>query len=144
MEKSRTMLSKRIVLVGVLVASVGCGERVYPVKGVITLDQKPLSDAGIAFHPVGVGPLGMAVSGSDGAFEVSSANKPGLRGGQYVVTVSKADGPAISSSDGLAPALAKRGRPAETSVVPAKYSMREQSPITITVPSDSYNLDLRR
>src|SRR5258708_29057010 len=54
---SRTTLMRlRLLPLGLLFCSVGCGENLAPVSGKVTLDDKPLPNAMVIFHPDSNGP----------------------------------------------------------------------------------------
>lgn len=76
---------------------VGCGlhdpERCYPVRGSIRVDDKPLAEATVIFHPIGVGeaklkqkPFGR--TDEEGRFQLSTSGEhDGAPPGRYAVTI---------------------------------------------------------
>lgn len=79
-----------------LLASAGCGGtyNLGQVDGTITLDGKPLAEAGVAFTPLNAGAESPASSGltdSDGKYSLSLVidQTPGALVGQHKVVVSK-------------------------------------------------------
>lgn len=63
----------------------GCGKsglELYPVHGRITLDGKPLADAGVMFLPGGNGPGAGGTTNCDGVFELVTVNAVGAIGGK--------------------------------------------------------------
>lgn len=126
----------------VILLLTGCGGvRLYPVEGTVTYNDKPVADAGIMFHPKSGGPVGEAVTDTDGKFVIRCMNKPGLPAGEYNVTVikQKTTGLAISP-DGLSTA----GTVKIEWLVPEKYSKIEGGPLTATVPAGNYQFTLTK
>jgi len=78
-----------------LAAPAGCGEKeapVAPVKGVVTIDAKPLDEATVSFVPdpgnKHVTP-GVGVSETDGTFQIRHNGRFGVAPGKYKVLISK-------------------------------------------------------
>jgi len=139
----------QILLLGVLSAA-GCSGRhpglppQYPVSGMIKLDGKPLTGAGIMFLPRGetrgTGAFGMA----DAAGKYSLKTDHGGAGapeGEYAVTISK-----VVNRDGTPyvpkPDAAEAG---ERETLPPTYSDSMKTVLTATVPKggDTINFDLK-
>jgi len=90
----------------ILGGSAGCGgSKLVQVKGVVTLDGKPLSLATITFNPIeGAGRSASGLSDEDGNFELTTLRtNDGAAPGEYKVTVTKEQGAEpvdISPSEG--------------------------------------------
>jgi hypothetical protein len=77
-----------------LAALVGCGPNgvtLAPVTGVVTLDGKPVADAGVVFAPTTPGPAASGSTNSEGKFSLMSLNREGAVLGEHRVSISKAD-----------------------------------------------------
>jgi hypothetical protein len=97
--------------------------RVHPAQGRVTLDGKPMRDATIFLHPVGVKdprfPRPRAVVGKDGTFVLGTYRKgDGAPAGDYKVTVQW-----FSSTAGGAP----------RNVLPARYASAETSGLLVRI-----------
>ena len=76
----------------VITLVVGCGQsgpELFPVKGRVTLDGKPLPDAGVMFLPDGNGPSANGTTDSDGHFELMTVNSMGAIRGTHPVVIAK-------------------------------------------------------
>src|SRR6185436_7768075 len=101
------------LLVGcVVAASSGCGGQssvpLYPVSGVVTLDDKPLANAGVMFLPRGNtrGNACVALTGADGKYSLKPerGGGHGAPEGEFVVTISKMKDPPAGAGSGPAAA----------------------------------------
>jgi len=84
---------RRLGLIGAAIATLGCGGSV-PLKGVITLDGKPLPKAHVVLAPVAradEGPF-VADTDADGRFALGPIGQPagGVRPGAYRLSISTA------------------------------------------------------
>jgi len=82
------------VLAVCYLAAGGCssGEKLYPVSGTVEVEGKPLTFGGVTFHPAAdkgnntkhtpISPIG-----SDGRYQLVTANRPGAPAGWYRVLV---------------------------------------------------------
>ena len=77
--------------VALLGGSAGCSRsNLVKVRGVVTLDGKPLSWATITFNPIGGGRPASGLSDENGNFELTtSSTNDGAAPGEYKVTVTK-------------------------------------------------------
>jgi hypothetical protein len=123
----------RLPLLGaamIMTAICGCGEgpKLVPVTGVVTLDGKPLTEAGILFAPAEAGLLpASGQTDAQGRFQLTTLNRPGATAGSYRVTVVKQK---ISMSDNpLVPPTVKW-------FTPQKYSLPETSGLHVSVDYD--------
>jgi hypothetical protein len=123
--------SRVLLCVVLLTLVVGCGgSKLVPVTGLVTLDTKPVSDAGVMFCPVGPGPAVSGVTDAAGRFQLTTMNKGGAMVGQYRVAITKK----ITSGGGLGV-----GGPQQTRVtwlVPERYSQAETSGLQAVVGQD--------
>ncbi|OWK47096.1 hypothetical protein FRUB_00795 [Fimbriiglobus ruber] len=137
---------------GLLLPS-GCGDsiKVYPVRGKVTFEGKPLVGGGsIALVPIGTqrGKTAGGEIGPDGSFELMT-HKPGdgsMTGEFRVVVIQQGDKEPSISQDGekakkVISTVAKEDR------IPAIYSDHYKTPLTATVEAKSVNelnIDLKR
>ncbi len=131
------------ILVYLSLASVGCGSKAVPVKGAVTLDDKPLANASVLF--ISQEPGGRDASGftdADGVFELTSLRpQDGALPGLYKVTIhcsEAVEAPAGASSPAdvqRAKAKAPASR-AETVVILPIYSQPDQTVLSQRVPPE--------
>jgi hypothetical protein len=117
----------------------GCATNLVPVSGKVTIDNKPLTTGTVTLKPDKehgnkntVEPLGTI--GADGAYTIETNGLPGAPPGAYKVVV-VAQGPPKNPKDPYSPAPL---------IVNTKYVSETTTDLTITVPSDSYDLKLSR
>lgn len=70
----------------------GCGQsgpELFPVQGQVTLDGRPLADAGVMFLPADMGPSASGTTNSDGHFELMTVNRIGAIRGNHHVAIAK-------------------------------------------------------
>jgi hypothetical protein len=114
-----------------LFACLGCGERLparYPVEGEVRYQGKPLAEATVLFHPLGVPAPGlaqpMALTDEQGKFRLTTARSDdGATPGDYAVTVTL-------------PALATVGEEPTRNgpnTLPALYARPETTPLRYVV-----------
>jgi hypothetical protein len=146
-------------------SGLGCGNRLVTVKGVATLDGKPLEGATITFIQAGgAGRPAMTVSNSDGAFSMYAS--PGSRSGEgvwpgtYKVTVERAGYPSFGMPGGLQPPdglvsdielerwaakahAEQKKKPSPWAKIPMKYKKVDTTPFEFKVPTNGpIRLDL--
>ena len=138
-----------LVLPGVLVvAGSGCGGGLAKVRGMVTLDGKPLDGAGLKFIPIGGrGQPANGITSSDGSFHVDThAADDGAWPGEYKVVVSKYEvDPAMRQIDPSDPkanekmyaAAAKVMAKPKKHLVAARYRSPETTPLRWKVPDDN-------
>lgn len=117
-----------LVLAGLIWAG-GCGGNAASVTGVVTLDGKALPPGtigGVAFHPVGTGPVAVGDLSPSGEYLLHTGTAEGLPAGSYIVTVSASEPPQIPANPNVAPAAPKL-------VTPVRYSLKEQSGLQVEV-----------
>ena len=149
-----TTMRRRVGWVGVLaILAAGCGDAnpVYPVRGRVTFDGKPLRGGGsIAFVPVGnqAGKTAGGEIAEDGTYELTTY-KPGdgsMAGEFRVVITQVTEREPDATKDGERPGksitvVGKADR------IPAVYADPYKSPLTAKVEAkgvNEINLDLKR
>jgi hypothetical protein len=121
------------------IALAGCGAgdvgpATYPATGTVTYQGKPIEGATITFHAAKSGVTAMAMTDSQGNFDVRTYfntgrnEKPGMVEGDYEVTVTKLDVESIKST--LAP---------PKDLLPKIYASPTSSPLSATVSSTGEN-----
>lgn len=148
-----------------LIALSGCGgadsnrPQTYPVSGTVTQGGQPVADANVTFHLRDGSRSALGVTDAGGNFKLTTFTAgDGAVAGEYQVTVTKYDRPAIVAR-GTGPlvdtAEAGEGEPAEKqpqagkasrgetpdpkSTLPAKYADPETSGLTATVSTSGAN-----
>lgn len=119
------------LLIGGAALLVGCaksGEKLYPVKGKISVDGKPADGAILLFHPQGGGQVSTATADAGGNYACVHNTNPGLPAGKYTITVSWPD-PAKRN----APSTAMGQTPDVPDLLRGKYAMRDRSTLSIDV-----------
>ncbi|MCI0459851.1 MAG: hypothetical protein L0Z62_23115 [Gemmataceae bacterium] len=135
----------------ILVVLSGCGSSgVYPVKGKVTVEGKPMAGGGsIIFVPLGT-QAGKQAGGNietDGTYTLTT-NSPGdgsLPGEFRVVIVQVTEKEPEATPDGQAPAKGWSLPPAER--IPLLYGDQDRSPLKATVEAknpNELNFDLKR
>lgn len=136
--------SYRLSIALALIATAGCGERVYKVQGKVTWEGKPLPGGGsISFVPLGndrARPAGGTI-GEDGMYELSTTNPgDGAVVGEFRVVISQVtekepknlgDDGKPAPRTGLSLPLADR--------IPENYADHYNSPLTAKVEAKSPN-----
>ncbi len=111
------------------------GPDTYPVTGTVTFENQAVGGAVITFHADSGGLSGIAYTSDDGTFnaityfENGKQSKSGLVAGEYSVTVVKLQPAPESLPPGTPP----------TNVLPPKYETAKQSPLKLTVSSETAN-----
>jgi len=107
------------IILGVAIGA-GCNPPLppmAPVKGTVTLNGQPVTSGQVAFVPAddktGAG-LSAGTIGSDGTYEIHTANQSGAPLGKYKVTVSPSMVPAQGATGMTMPFDKKYGDPAAT------------------------------
>jgi hypothetical protein len=135
----RNILVLSLGALALLCSSCSKHEKVYPVRGLVRYQGKPLPRALVALHPIDdpnkpLRPLGYA--GADGWYALTTfKSKDGAPAGEYAVTVEWRP-PPRSEDDGPQP-----------SQLPARYSKPETSGLRVRIDADVQELpplDLKR
>lgn len=131
------------VMIVLAATVIGCGSKepqleFIPVRGVVTLDNKPLANADVRTTPVGktMGKGGGGRTNEQGEFQiVHSRGEKGLPEGEYTATVSLRQNP-----DGSFPPPDDPTPPMESPAVeklPARYVDPTQTQLKFTVSKDT-------
>lgn len=112
-----------------LAAIAGCGgSKTLPVTGYVTLDDRPLADAGVLFCPVAGGPAVTGSTDEAGKFRLATINQSGVLPGEYRVAISKSEVTGMGDSHNLLP-----GEATIQWLIPQKYGNPDSSGLTATV-----------
>lgn len=137
-----------VVLSVLLVAGCGAGgvSGTSPVRGKVTYNGQPVEGATISFYSEaeGVRPA-VAVSASDGTYELKTLDTTGAMPGKYVVLVAKTDMPLeLTKSVSMDEAAANAGKPLPQpkDLLPAKYGDAAQTPFKVEVKAGENTIDL--
>lgn len=148
-ERPGRSLSWIVLAAIVVVAGSGCGGRLTKVRGVVTLDGKPLDRAGVAFEPIGGhGQPARGITDSDGSFHVDThVPDDGAWPGEYKVVISKYEiDPAMlqrvdpadpKANEKMYKADAKARAKPRKHLVPAIYRDAEKTPLRWKIPDDN-------
>ena len=127
-----------VIGVFLLFAVAGCGDgglTLVPVAGVVTLDGKPVADAGVIFTPADGGPAASGSTDGEGRFQLHTVNRPGAVSGKHVVTVTKQETTGLGDFGAVGPGGIKT-----IWHVPEKYSNPKTSGVEFVIGGDSGNL----
>jgi len=130
-----------------VVLAIGCGGKggpVLPVNGIVTMDDKPLDEATVTFHPEEQGiASGTARTGSDGKFVIKGVKGAnGLAPGKYKVTVSKMKLPGGGGPDDPPPVAAVTEADIQNDL-PAIYSHPAHTILAYTVTGDGKPIEIK-
>jgi hypothetical protein len=119
-----------------------------PVKGVVTVDGKPLAKATVRFLPVaGNSRLAFGVTDGEGSFELTTEEPgDGIWPGEYKVVIHEENPQAVAFTPPADPAkewgewtkamkTKKSGAP-KAKIVPAIYGDKDSTPLKWKVPAD--------
>jgi len=136
----RFSLSTRTAGFGLLLAAIlasGCGKdsvAVVPVRGKVTVDGQPVTSGQVSFIPTSADQKGGMSAGQiegSGDYKIFTGGKEGAPSGKYKVTVTPSMVPT-------------GGKSMPSTPFNAKYSDVKTTPLTIDVPSGSYDLKLTK
>ncbi len=121
---------------------VGCGDSTgtIPVTGTVTLDDKPLPDALVTFHPEGdtAGLGGTARTDAEGKYTLTPAKgSGGLPAGDYVVVVNRFLQPDGSALPPDVPPMESKARES----LPSNYTSRKSSTLKAKVSKEKPTYD---
>jgi hypothetical protein len=157
----RSALLLAVIITGCGPGAVGEGsrERVYKVRGKITLSGAPIANANVSFSPKAKQPAAIGKTGANGEFILTTYDPgDGAAAGDYVVLVTKDLRPAETVAS--PPSGHRQGQkdsldygamhaqlsqpageaPPATSALPEKYSRLDQSDLKATVKTDDSNV----
>jgi hypothetical protein len=140
-----------LLLVGILVVTgSGCGGGLSKVRGIVTLDGKPLGGAGVQFLPIGGhGQPANGITETDGSFHVDThAPDDGAQPGEYKVVISKYEVDPLMQQQKIDPsdpkstarayaAAAKVSGKAKKYLVPDIYLHENTTPLRWKVPDEN-------
>jgi len=102
----------------------------------VTLDGKPVPAGLVAFHPLTQGPSAYAVIEQDGRYHVRTGRDKGLPSGEYQVSVTANEPPAVARTEqGFPP-------PPGKSITPDWYRSKDTSGLQFKVESGSNEINL--
>ncbi len=131
----------RLALALLMLVAVGCGRQgptLLPVSGVVTLDGRPVAEAGLIFTPVEEGPVASGSTDAQGRFQLRTVNEFGAVAGEHLVTVTKQETTGLGDFGAVGPEGVKT-----IWHVPEKYSNRKTSGLQYTIGPDSDNDTVR-
>ena len=137
-------------------ASVGCGSKydLHPVTGKVTLDGTPLENAVVTFQAVSGGNSASGTTDASGAYTLHDIRPdagPGVEPGEYVVSVSWTEPPAVDLSqmdasspdyDKITTAASNPNSGPAVSKFPAAYRDGKTSGLKATVSPGANTVDL--
>ena len=113
----------------------GCGgPHESSVSGTAYLDDIPLNTGNVTFYPSQGGAAVYSRIGADGAYELRTGDTPGLKPGEYKVTVVATETP--RAVPGSTPPIGKV-------ITPPRYGQLEETDLLFTVGPGSNTIDLR-
>lgn len=128
-----------LLLLSLIVIAAGCdrGLQLRPAEGAVTLDGKPVAEAGVLFTPVEGGPPASGSTDSSGRFKLRTANRDGAKLGEHRVTITKKETLGLGPFGPTSPEGIK-----VIWHVPEKYSNTKTSGLTATVPNQELQFEL--
>lgn len=135
------MFFARTVLVScvafALGALIGCGgSSEATVQGIVTLDGSPIPTGSISFNPSVSGVPAYAMVTESGGYEVFTGREPGLKAGEYTVTVVARKQPPVRETATGGPA------PPGEAITPRWYASPATSGLTFNVEPGSNEINL--
>ncbi len=141
-------------LLAVVPLTIGCGPKypLHPVEGVVLMDDAPLTNATVAFHPSSGGQAASGVTDESGTYKIHDLRQDagfGAEIGEYNVTVSWSPPPAVdlSKADSSSPdydqQAAKGSNPTEKTAnkFPMAYTIPKASKLTASVKAGPNKVD---
>jgi hypothetical protein len=103
---------------------------------VVTLDGKVVPGGLVAFHPMSAGPAAYAMIDENGSYAVRTGRGAGLPSGDYQVSMTANEPPAIARTEqGFPP-------PSGKSITPAWYSSKETSGLQFNIEPGANEINL--
>lgn len=120
-----------------LLSTCGCGNSgEATVSGLVTLDGSIVPGAKISFVPAEGGTQAYALSDGSGNYEVYTGQLPGLKPGEYKVTLVARQKPTIEKTEsGGAP-------PAGAAITPKRYSRTDTSGLSFQIQPGANEINL--
>ena len=135
-QRRSVRLGTCVALLGLFAGVAGCGDKLASVSGIVRLDGKPLTAAGVMFHPKDGGPVAGSTTDSNGRYRLESGSQLGVKPGEYCVTVSKYRMSGVGKTG-----LPLPGQGKIEHLSPAKYNTPATSPLRVTVAQGSQSHD---
>jgi hypothetical protein len=139
MKRSTRICIDCIVISIPLIAGQGCGGTYdSAVSGMVTLDGVAVPRGTVSYQPVAGGPPAYARIDADGSYAVQTGREVGLPSGEYSVTVTANEPPAVQQTSQGGPP--PPGKP----ITPAWYRTKDTSGLKFTVEpgNNAINLEL--
>jgi hypothetical protein len=115
----------------------GCGGPYdASVSGLVTLDGGVVPRGTVAYQPIGSGPAAYGKIDGDGSYTIWTGREAGLPSGEYHVTVTANDPPAVPQTEKGGPP--PPGKP----ITPVWYRSKETSGLKYTVEPGSNEINL--
>lgn len=130
-------------LLGLILSGCGGGSGgLLPVKGTVTLDDKPLAGATVTFQPLEAGGSpSYGQTDASGSYTLEfAAGKPGAMPGKHQVRISKSVDDGVSTEK--SPEVKGKTRRVARETVPAKYNRETTLEVTVEEGKKVYNFDL--
>ena len=124
-------MRSRLLCLGLFFCLVGCGENVVNVSGKVTLDDKPLANATVMFHPLsdqknpGPGSTGKTDEKGEYTLSLNTKDLKGALPGKHKVS--------IVAAKGEAPKDNTDSKKVQEQLVPEKYNTKTE--LTFEVPA---------
>jgi hypothetical protein len=122
---------------GALLAFAGCGGTYdSSVSGKVTLDGKAVPRGTVSFQSKSGGPAAYAIIEENGSYTLQTGRESGLPAGEYYVTVTANEAPAMTQTASGGPP--PPGKP----ITPARYQSRETSGLSFVVEPGRNEINL--
>jgi hypothetical protein len=136
-ERSMLHIVSLVAFATTVACTVGCGGPFdATLTGVVTLDSKVVPRGTVALHPTAGGPAAYAWIESDGTYTAKTGRAKGLPSGEYQVTVTANEPPAVQQTAQGGPP------PPGKAITPPWYSSTETSGLSVTVQPGANEIDL--
>jgi hypothetical protein len=127
-----------IWILGLCLATAGCGERTATVAGTVTLDGRPLEmgpaqRGTVVFYPAGGGALATGTIASDATYRLSTGSSTRVAAGDYLVSVRVVE---------VVPASDEHAEPSGRPVTPAIYGDANTSGFKFAITPGENKCDL--
>jgi hypothetical protein len=135
--RSNDLELRWLAVSAILIVTTGCGTpKLLPVSGVVTLDGKPIADAGVLFCPVDRGPPASGTTDANGQFQLATINNLGVAPGRYGVTITKKEVIGQDFGQDIAKFVLVPKQVQVKWIIPQKFSKAETSGLNAVVGPD--------
>jgi hypothetical protein len=126
------------MFVATLAVHAGCGGSSSEafVDGLVSLDGTAVPAGSISFVPSGGGAQAYAMSDDSGHYEAYTGREPGLKPGEYKVTVVARERPKVNHTESGGPA------PPGAAITPRWYASPDTSTLAVSVEPGSNEINL--